>query len=209
MHLTAWLIGDDTESILDDLTAPNGYPPAQTWVPLDSTTNTTSPQLRRYRSAWAHRATDDEQWVDFAVPADTIRDTVGAQALAHPKSLTYGTALQSDVTTRDGVLMAKVPRFFATIATQWTLEQVGQDPLITRRGQETTSTTIGQLDLKASFRRDSSEPDLVIDHRGPRLLRRTQGRYYNVSGTKQTSRLMTELRQLPPETPIHCAWCAN
>ena len=88
-------------------------------------------------------------------------------------------------------------------------EKSGQDPLITRRGKETTSTTIGQLNLKASFRRDSGEPDLVIDHRGPRLLRRTQGRYYNVSGTKQTSRLMTELRQLPPETPIHCAWCAD
>ncbi|MBK6764722.1 MAG: hypothetical protein IPG68_16300 [Micrococcales bacterium] len=48
MHLTAWLIGDDSQSILDDLTAPDGDPRAQIWVPLDSTTNTTSPQLRRY-----------------------------------------------------------------------------------------------------------------------------------------------------------------
>jgi hypothetical protein len=209
MHLTAWLIGDDTESILDDLTASNGYPRAQIWLPLDSTTHTTSPQLRRYRSAWAHRTTDGEQWVDFAVPADTILETIGARALAFPKSLTYGKALLSDVQTRDGVLMAKVPRFFSAVATQWTFEQVGQDPLITRRGQETTWTTVGEIDLKASFRKNSSEPDLVIDHRGPRLLRREQGRYYNVSGWTQASRVITEIRQLPPATPIRCAWCAG
>lgn len=209
MHLTAWLIGDDTEGILDDLTAPDGYPRAQIWVPLDSTTNTTSPQLRRYRSAWAHRTTDGEQWVDFAVPADTIVEHIGARALAHPKSLTYGKALLSDVDTRDGVLMAKVPRYFSTVATQWTHQQVGQDPLITRRGKETMCTTVGELDLKASFRRHSSEPDLVIDHRGPRQLRPGKGRYYNVSGWKDASRVMTEIRQLPAHTPIRCAWCAH
>ena len=209
MHLTAWLIGDDSQSILDDLTAPNGYPRAQIWVPLDSTTNTTSPQLRRYRSAWAHRTTEGEQWVDFAVPADTILATIGAQALAHPKSLTHGKALLSDVQTRDGVLMAKVPRYFSTVATQWTFEQVGQDPLITRRGKETTCTTVGELDLKTSFRRDNSEPQLVIDHRGPRLLQRDRGRYYNVSGWQDANRVMTEIRQLPSATPILCAWCAD
>ena len=69
--------------------------------------------------------------MDFALPADTILETIGAQAVAHPKALTYGT-LSSDVQTRDGALMAKVPRYFSTLATQWTLEQVGQDPLITR-----------------------------------------------------------------------------
>jgi hypothetical protein len=209
MSLTAWLIGDDTQSILDDLTAPDGYPRAQIWVPLDSRTNTTSPQLHRYRSAWAHRTTDGEQWVDFAVPADTILETIGARALAHPKSLTYGTALSSDVRTRDGVLMVKVPRYFSTVATQWTYQQVGQDPLITRRGKETTCTTVGELDLKNSFRRNNSQPDLIIDHRGPRQLSRGNGRYYNVSGWKGTSRVMTEIRQLPPATPIRCAWCAD
>lgn len=109
MSLAAWLIGDDTQSILDDLTVPEGYPPAQIWVPLDSTIQTTSPQSRRYRSAWAHRTTDGEQSVGFAVPADTILETIGERALAHPESLTCGMALSSDVRTRDGVLMAKVP----------------------------------------------------------------------------------------------------
>ncbi|HPJ19637.1 MAG TPA: hypothetical protein PK635_11005 [Actinomycetota bacterium] len=209
MPLTAWLIGDDTESILDDLTASGGHPRAQIWIPLESTTHTSSPQLRRYRSAWAHRTIDGEQWVDFALPADTILETIGAQALAHPKALTYGKALSSDVQTRDGALMAKVPRYFSTLATQWTLEQVGQDPLITRSGRETTCTTVGELDLKSSFRKGRGEPDLVIDHRGPRLLRRDKGRYYNVSGWKEPSRVMTEIRQLPPATPIRCAWCAD
>jgi hypothetical protein len=105
--------------------------------------------------------------------------------------------------------MVKVPPYFSTVATQWTHQQVGQDPLITRRGKETTCTTVGELDLKASFRRDNSQPDLIIDHRGPRLLRRGKGRYYNVSGWKDASRVMTEIRQLPPATPIRCAWCAD
>ena len=208
MNLTAWLIGDDTESILDDLTAPNGHPPAQIWVPLDATTETGS-RLGRYRSAWAERTTDGEQWVDFAVPADTILEAVGAQALAHPKSVTYGSALLSDVQTRDGVLMAKVPRFFSTVATEWTLEQVGQDPLLTKLGKETTSTTVGELNLKGSFRKATGEPGLVSDHRGPQLFQRDQHRYYNVSGYTSTSRILTGIRQLPPETPIRCAWCAD
>jgi hypothetical protein len=209
MHLTAWLVGDDTERILDDLTAPDGYPRAQVWVPLDTTTGTASPQLRKYRSAWAHRTTDGVQWVDFAVPADTILEAVGAQALARPKTMTHGRALRSDVRTRDDVLMAKVPRFFSTVATQWTFEQVGQDPLITRRGRETTTTTIGNLDLEASFRRDGGEPDLVIDHRGPLLFQRGRDRYYNVSGWKNTRRVLAEIRELPSDTPIRCAWCAD
>lgn len=209
MTLTAWLIGDDTQSILDDLTAPGGYPRAHVWIPVDSTIQTSSPQLRRYQSAWAHRTTDTEQWVEIAVPADVILEAVGAWALAHPKSLSYSRALLSDVQTRDGALAARVPRYFRTIASQWTVEQVGQDPLITRRGRETTCATIGELDLKASFRRDQSQPDLVIDHRGPRLLKRSTGRYCNVSGWTNPSRIMTELRQLPPDTPIRSAWCAD
>lgn len=147
--------------------------------------------------------------MDFAVPADTILEAVGARALAHPKSLTYGTALSSDVQTRDGVLMAKVPRYFSTVAAQWTHQQVGQDPLITRSGRETTRTTIGQLDLPASFRKDSGEPGLVIDHRGPRLLQRDKGRYYNVASWVLTSRVVNEIGKLPPDTPIRCAWCAD
>lgn len=208
MNLTAWLIGEDAESILNDLTAPGGRPRAEVWVPLDSTVET-GPRLGRYQSAWAERTNDGEQWVDFALPADTILEAVGAQALAHPKSLTYGTALRSDVQTRDGVIMAKVPRFYFTVAVEWTLEQVGQDPLITKTGQETTSTTVADLNLKSSFRQDSGEPGLVIDERGPRLFQPDQCRYYNVSGFTSISRVLTEIRQLPPETPIRCAWCAT
>ena len=207
MSLTAWLIGDDTESILDDLTAPEGYPRAQLWVPLDPTTHPTG--LPKHRSAWVQRTTDGEQWVDFALPADTILESIGQQALAHPKALTYGTALQSDVQTRDGVLMVRVPRYFSTVGSQWTLDQNGQDPLITRRGRETTCTTIGELDLKASCRQDATEPDLVIDERGPRRLRRDKGRYYNVSSWVLANRVMNEIRKLPPGTTIRCAWCAD
>ena len=209
MHLTAWLIGDDALSILDDLTAPDGYPRAQIWVPLDSTVRTKTAQLRRYRSAWAHRTTDGVEWVDFAVPADTIVEAIGEQALDHPKSLTHGTALLSDVQTREGVLMVKVPRYFGTVATQWTVEQVGQDPLITRRGRETTCATIGELDLKRSFRREGGEADLVIDHRGPRMLRSDRRRYYNVSGSRDAGRVLSEIRQLPADTPVRCAWCTD
>ena len=209
MSLTAWLIGDDTESILDDLTAPGGYPKAQTWVPLDETTPTTPLRLPNWQAAWVHRTGDGEQWVDFAVPAEVIQASLGAHALAFPKSLTYGTALTSDVRIREGALMARVPAYFSTVAAQWTLEHVGQDPLITRRGKETTCTTIGELDLKASFRQNSSEPDLVIDHRGPRRLQRGKSRYYNVSGWKSAAKVMTEIRQLPPTTTIRCAWCAD
>src|SRR5690606_39715657 len=115
----------------------------QLWVPLGPTTHPTS--LPKLRSAWVQRTTDGEQWVDFALPADTILESIGPQALAHPKALTYGTALQSDVQTRDGVLMVRVPRYFSTVGSQWTLDQNGQDPLITRRGRETTCTTIGEL----------------------------------------------------------------
>jgi hypothetical protein len=166
-------------------------------------------RLPNCRSAWAHRTAAGEQWVDFALPPHAILQAIGGQALAHPKSLTYGTALLSDVQTRDGVLTAKVPRYFSTIATQWTFEHVGQDPLITRRGTETTASTIGELDLKSSFRKDRSQPDLIIDHGGPRLLQQGTGRYYNVSGLKLASKVMAEIRQLPPDTGIRCAWCAD
>lgn len=209
MSLTAWLIGDDTESILDDLTAPNGYPNAQTWVPLNATMPTTSSRLPNCQAAWVHRTTDGEQWVDFAIPADVIQESLGAQALAFPKSLTYGSALASNVQTREGAFMARVPAYFSTVAAHWTVDQVGQDPLITRRGKETTCTTIGELDLKSSFRQNSSEPDLVIDHRGPRRLQRGKSRYYNVSGWKSAAKVMTEIRQLPTTTTIRCAWCAD
>lgn len=209
MNLTAWLIGQNAESILDDLTAPDGRPPAHIWVPLDSGSNTKPAQLARYQSAWAQRVADDEQWVDFAVPADTILEFLGPQALARPKSLTHSTALLSDVQTRDGVRMVKVPRYFSTVTTQWTLEQVGQDPLITRHGQETMRTTLGELNLKGSFRRGESQPGLVIDDRGPRMLAGDKGRYYNVSGWTESNRLLTEIRKISPDTPIRCAWCAN
>ena len=128
MNLTAWLIGDKAESILNDLTAPDGYPPAQIWIPLDRTLHYATKQLPRYRSAWAHRTTGTEQWVDFAAAADTIAEAVGPHALANPRSITLGKALLSNVQTRDGILMAKVPRYFSTVATDWTFDQVGQDP---------------------------------------------------------------------------------
>jgi hypothetical protein len=60
MQLTAWLIGDGTESILDEVT--DGHPPAQVWVPLEASDVDLEPSLRRFRSAWAHRTTDGEQW---------------------------------------------------------------------------------------------------------------------------------------------------
>lgn len=209
MHLTAWLIGEDAENTLNDLTAPDGYPPAEVWVPLEASFATPSRQLLKYRSAWAYRTACGEQWVDFAMAADTILDAVGPRALANPRSLTHGTALRSNVQERDGVLMVKVPRYFSTVATQWTVEQVGQDPLITQRGRETTWTTVGQLDLKATLGDRERVPGLVIDQNGPRLLRRKQNKYYNVSGMKDAQTIKTAIRKMPPDTPILCAWCAD
>ena len=146
MNLTAWLIGDKAESILNDLTAPDGYPPAQIWIPLDRTLHYATKQLPRYRSAWAHRTTGTEQWVDFAAAADTIAEAVGPHALANPRSITLGKALLSNVQTRDGILMAKVPRYFSTVATDWTFDQVGQvrsTPAAAgrRRGRRSASST--------------------------------------------------------------------
>lgn len=45
----------------DDLTAADGYPPAQVWVPLEASDLDIEPRLRRFRSAWARRTTDGER----------------------------------------------------------------------------------------------------------------------------------------------------
>ena len=209
MNLTAWLIGDKAESILNELTAPDGYPPAEIWVPLDRTMEYATKALPKYRSAWAHRTTNDEEWVDFAAAADTIIEAVGPHALANPRSVTIGKALLSNVQTRDGILMAKVPPYFSTVATEWTFDQVGQHPLISRSGRETAWTPIGRLDMKATLGNPKRGPDLIIDDNGPRMLRRHTRTYFNVSGMKEASSVMTAIRKLPPDTAIRSAWCAN
>ncbi len=209
MNLTAWLIGDSAEGILNDLTAPDGYPPAHIWVPLDLTHQYATAQLPKYRSAWASRTSGGEDWVDFAVPAETIAEVVGRNALANPRTVTLGRALASNVQDRDGTVMAKVPKYFSTVTTEWTFDPVGQHPLITKRGREVTWTPAGQLDLKASLGEPKRGPDLIIDDTGPRLIRRHVGKYYNVSGLKEASAVMTAIRRLTPDTPIRCAWCAT
>lgn len=208
MHLTAWLIGHDAEAIFENLIAHNGYPKAQVWVPLESTKEYAT-QMARYQSAWATRTTNGEQWIDFALPADVIKDAVGPDALAHPRTLTHGTALAKDVESRDGELMVMVPRYFSTVATQWSQQPVGQRPLVTKTGRETMWATLGQLDLKASFRRETNPPDLVVDEHGPRRRKANEDRYYNVSGLKEAGTVMTAIRKLPPDTPIRSVWCAE
>lgn len=206
MPHTAWLIGDHTDTVLNDLTAPDGYPPADIWISLDATAPNARHRMPRYRSAWAYRTTDGEEWLDFAIPADTIVSEIGPHALAHPKSLTQGKALVSNTQTRDGVLMVRVPRYFTTVATSWTYAEGTQKPLLLRHGGETFASTLGEMDLRRYTDYSNDGPDLIITESGPSLLSRRrayQVTYYTVAGTRNFSRVISTLRKLPLDTPIH------
>lgn len=208
MYLTAWLIGDEAESILNDLMEPDGYPPAVTWVPLESAAPSPGTQMPQYRSAWGVRMTDGAQWIDYAIPPDTVAAYVGPQALVHPKTLATGRALVSNVELHQGEFMVKVPRYFGTFGTHWTYEQVGRNPLVTRAGEDTSITSMGALDLDKSFRAFGDEPPLLIDANGPQLFAWRRDTYYNASTSRSAREVLNDLTQLATDTPIRCAWCA-
>ena len=48
--------------------------------------------------------------------------------------------------------------------------------------------------MKATLGDPKRGPDLIIDDNGPRLLRRQARAYYNVSGMKDASSVMTAIR---------------
>ncbi|MCU0298173.1 MAG: hypothetical protein MUF33_06600 [Candidatus Nanopelagicales bacterium] len=203
MHRTAWLIGDVADSILDSLTAPAGYPPAEIWVPLESTAAAHPHRMPRYRSAWAFRTRGGEQWLEFALPADTIMEAVGPHALAYPGTLTHTKALASHTKTREGVFMAKVPRYFTTVATSWASSE--SQPLRLKGKREAAAATLGDLDLRNyTGHNHEIKPSLLIGPDGPLLLTRVHPnpRFYNVSCFLSAGRVLSALRKLPPETSI-------
>lgn len=205
MH-TAWLIGDVPQTLLDDLTARDGYPPAEVWVPIDSIARNNRNQRPKYRSAWAYRTTDNRQWLDVALPAETIIEVIGPQALAHPKTLTQIAVLATNTETRDGVLTAKVPPYFTTVATSWTLTQGDQKPLALKRRAQAFTATVGDLDFRkySSYNTRENAPHLFIGPDGPLLLTDHDwgsARYYNVSGSKEASRVSLLSRSSRPRPP--------
>lgn len=206
MPNTAWIIGNVDDRVLEDLTAPDGYPPAQIWIPLESAAPTQRGRMPRYHSAWGYRTTDSEEWIDFAIPADTILEAIGPHALAFPKSLTQTAALASDVATRDGVLMVRAPRFFTTVATGWQFGEGEHKPLALKKMRQAFEGTLAELDLSHytdHYYGDRDEPELIVTEDGPLLLSSThRATYYTVERLSSLSRVKTALRKLPPETVI-------
>lgn len=208
MFLTAWLIGDGSESVLDGLTAEGGYPTAEVWVSLDSIRAGHVSRLPTHRSAWATRTANGQEWVDFAIPAQTVIHDVGRHALIDPGTLAYGCALATNIEERDGALMVKVPRYFTTVGTAWTYQPLGPESLITMCGQPRVWTTVKHLNVRASM---SRHPDLLIEACGPRRLSpRSESHrpdyYYNAAGRTPQSSIERELGLLHPNTVIRCAW---
>lgn len=208
MYLTAWLIGDDAEEHMKALTAPKDQPPAEKWLPLESQRVAGRGDLDEFRSAYAFRTgPGGEQWVDFAVPPAVVANALGPQALAPPRTLAQSSAPCTALEKRAGIWMVKVPRFFRTFTTAWTREMVGRDPLITRSGERTNRTTIGELATKDSFRLYGSEPALLVNSEGPRLHAWRKHGYYNVGGLIRTEEAMDEIAALPADTVVTCIWC--
>lgn len=208
MYLTAWLIGDDAEEHMNALTAPSGEPPAEKWLPLETQRHCTPGGLGEFRSAYAFRTGPGGQpWVDFAVPPEVVANALGPHALAPPRTLAQSGAPRTDLEKRAGIWMVKVPRFFSTFTTAWTFEMVGRDPLITRSGELTHSTTVSELAIEDSLRLFSAEPALLVDSAGPRLHTRRAHGYYNVGGTTRMDDVMNQIAGLPGDTTVTCIWC--
>lgn len=67
MYVNAWLIGEGTEDILDDLMAPDGIPPASTWIPLESAHEGTPAGMPKFRDD-SSDPFDDPPCADAGVP---------------------------------------------------------------------------------------------------------------------------------------------
>lgn len=206
MYLNAWLIGDDSEHMLDDLIAPDARPRAKVWDPLNTSVESGPEDLPEFRSAFGYRYCDGQEWIDFAMAPRVVREWLGPQAMVHPKCLAVGKALCSNVQSHDGVIKVKVPRYFDTLGSAWTFEPVGRDPLVTLSGEETNETTVGNLDVERSFRRFMSEPVAIIDTFGPRLFSRRRDSYYNVDGMTEYSAVLESITQRSPNTVVRCVW---
>ena len=206
MYLNAWLIRNDNEHVLDDLTAPDGRSRAMVWIPLKVTHESKTEVLPEFRSAFGYRHHDGEEWVDFAMPPQVVREWLGPQAIVHPKCLALGKASGSNVRTNDGIVEVKVPRYFDTLGSAWTFEPVGRDPLVTRSGEETNQTTVCDLDIDASFRHFMAEPVAIIDSSGPRVFARRRDSYYNVGEMTRSSTVLESIAQRSPDTVVRCVW---
>lgn len=201
MQQTAWLIGDDAEAIMNDLTAPNGYPPAQVWVPLDVTLAGHASRLPTFRSAWGTRTIAGEEWVDFEIPGATIAEAVGPEALVDPKTLAHGRALASNMRERDGILMVKVPRLFASVCTQWSYLTPGD--ITPSADEEAREWTVASLSAVHMWQ--PQMPSLIIMGSVARRANDTGFDYFNAGGRTTQWALKQQLRELAPMTLIRRA----
>ncbi len=204
----AWLFGEQAIDHMDAMTAPDGYPRAEVWLPLD-VSGTSDDGLVRWQSAWAQcPPANGEVWIEFGLPTHVITERLGPHALTSVFGMERTKALRSDVRKRHGEWMVKVPRFFKTVTEYWTSDPQDRAPLTTADGQSSTHTTVGELDVEASLDRYRDEPELLVGPEGPVLFGPLDYRYRStMDWHRRLDSALDRLLQLPATTPVTAAWC--
>jgi hypothetical protein len=204
----AWLFGERAIDHMDAMTAPDGYPRAEAWLPLD-VVGTFDDGLKQWRSAWVQCPPENgEVWIEFGLPTPLITEYLGPRALISDFGMGHGKALRSNVRKREGTWMVKVPRFFETVTKFWTTEPQDDALLSTTNGQKTAATTVGTLDVEVSRDRFRNEPELIVGPDGPMVFGPLDYRYRStLDWEKRLDAALHSLLQMPSTTPVTAAWC--
>ena len=118
MHLYGWAVGADTAGVMRSLTHHMGFPPAERWLPLQSTA--ASGILPQWRSGWVVDPPEPgDEWVHVALPAQMVKDELGPYALVPEQGLATVGDPDHVRRTEDGSLRIGVPRFFETVTDHW------------------------------------------------------------------------------------------
>lgn len=204
----AWLFGEQAIDHMDAMTAPDGYPRAEAWLPLD-VIGTSGDGLAQWQSAWVQCPPDrGKVWIEFGLPTHLITEYLGPRALISDFGMGYARALRSDVQKRDGQWMVKVPRFFDTVTEFWTTEPQDDALLTTTDGHKAAGTTVGALDVELSRNRFRNEPELIVGPDGPVVFGPLDYRYRStLDWEKRLDSALDTLLQMPSTTPVTTAWC--